>query len=273
MQNNQETSVSQAPSLAATFDYAYSIPKSETMTRLWREVYGDEFPPNEVAAFSFISRSELEAMARELKMSASQTLVDLACGGGGPGLWVARDLGANLVGVDISAVGIAQARARAGEFGMNGRARFQVGDFMATGLESDAFDGAMSVDALWLTFDKASALREVARILKPGARFVFTTWESTIPIPNFPPQVQDHRPLLRAAGFEVELHQETPNWEKHQRGVYEKILAARDALLQEQGEGANFMLNEAAFVTGRVDGTDYLRHSQRMLIVARRKDG
>ncbi len=272
MANVQEPQNPAAPSLANTFNAIYSAKPSSVMEQIWRDVYGDDYPPSEVQAFSFISRSELERIARELKLSANQTMADLACGGGGPGLWVARELDACLIGVDISSVAVAQAKERAKQFGWSDKANFRVGDFAATGLEDASLDGAMSVDAFWLTFDKMAALQEVARVLRVGARFVCTTWESEIPIPNFPPQVQDHQPLLHAAGFQVEHCDELPNWEKHQRGVYEGILARQGELIQERGpHDASFMINEAAFVTGLVDGTDYLERSRRVLVVARRK--
>jgi SAM-dependent methyltransferase len=258
--------------MAGIFDGAYaSATHSPTMARIYREVYGDDVPPAEVAAFSFVSRSELERMARELRLGSDQRFVDLACGGGGPGLWVAQETGAELVGVDISPVAIEQAAGRARQFGLENRATFQVGDFATTGLPKAGFEGAISIDALWLAFDKFAALHEAARILRPGARFIFTTWETTIPIPDFPPQVEDHRPLLIEAGFTVESYEVATNWEQRQRGVYAGILASQEALIQERGEeAAGFMIQEAQQATGLLDGVDYLAHARRIFVVARR---
>jgi ubiquinone/menaquinone biosynthesis C-methylase UbiE len=211
-------------------------------------------------------------MARELQLGRGQTFVDLACGGGGPGLWVAREIGAELVGIDIASVALEQAAQRALEFGLSQKASFKVGDFAATGLLEAAFDGAISIDALWLAFDKLTALQEAARILRPGARFIFTTWEMSIPIPDFPPQVNDHRPLLAEAGFEVERYEETAEWERRQRGVYAGILAAKEALIQERGEqAAGFMIQEAEQATGLLDGVDYLAYARRIFVIARRR--
>lgn len=260
------------PSMADVFDGAYtSASHSPTMARIYREVYGDDVPPAEVAAFSFVSLSELARMARELQLGAGQQFVDLACGGGGPGLWVARETGAAVMGVDISPVAIEQAAGRARQFGLESKATFQVGDFAATSLPEAAFEGAISIDALWLAFDKLAALGEVARILRPGARFIFTTWEITLPIPNFPPQVEDHRPLLRETGFEIESYEEAAEWERRQRGVYAGILASQEALIQERGEeAAGFMIQEAQQATGLLDGVDYLAYARRIFVVARR---
>jgi ubiquinone/menaquinone biosynthesis C-methylase UbiE len=166
------------------------------MERIFREVFGDDVAPAEADAFSFVSRSELDRVGRELRLQPGQTFVDLACGAGGPGLWIARATGLNVCGIDISATGIEQATGRAAAAGMSERARYQVGEFGATGLPTKAFDGAISIDALWLAGDKRAAFAETARILRPGARLVGTTWESSRQIPDFPPQVDDYRPLL-----------------------------------------------------------------------------
>ena len=56
---------------------------------------------------------------------------------------------------------------------------------------------------LWAVPDKAGALREIARILKPGARFAFTNWDRDRTPPGYPPPLGDHRPLLEEAGFAV----------------------------------------------------------------------
>lgn len=267
-----EIQSAEQPEMSDLFNEAYaSSAKSPTMARIFQQVYGDDVAPEEVSAFSLVSLSELHRLARELQLEPGQTIVDLACGGGGPGLWVAREIQANLVGIDISSVAIAQAARRAVEFGLNHRASFKVADFAATGLPDAAFAGAISIDALWLALDKLEALREVARILRPGARFVFTTWDATIPIPGLPPQIDDHRPLLRQAGFEIERYEEAHDSERRQRGIYAGILASKEALIQERGEqAAGFMIQEAEQATGLLDGIDYIAHARRIFVVVRR---
>jgi SAM-dependent methyltransferase len=147
----------------------------------------------------------------------------------------------------------------------------QIRDFVAIGLPAGTLDGVMSVDALWIVPDKAAAVREVARILRPGARFVFTTWDVAVSPAVWPPQVNDHRPLLREAGFTVETYEETSGWEPRQRAVYEGLRGAQANVLAEMGEAAaSGLLAEANLLPGLADGTDYLAHMRRILIVARK---
>ena len=245
--------------------------ESPTRQRIRREFYGDEYPA-EVDPRSFLTWTELRRLALELRVGRGDAFVDLGCGHGGPGLWVAGETGASVVGIDLSEVGIARAREHAQELGLADRVRFEVGDIVATGLPEAGFDGAMSVDTLWAVADKVGAIREIARILRPGARFVFTNWDrDRVPL-GYPPPLGDHRPLLEQARFAVERYDFQPDAEVKRRAYYERVVAAEPTLLQELGEEATSRLMfEAKGTLGLVDGVDYLAHSRRIFVVARKQ--
>ncbi len=206
--------------------------RSETFRKIYREVFGPEFA-EEADATGFLTMTDLRNIAQHLGVGPGDTFVDLACGRGGASLWIARETGASLVGIDISKVAIADAEAMISKFGLNGRAQFQVGDIGATGFPKATFDGAMSIDALFMVPDKIGAMREAAHILKPGARFAFTTWEVDEPM-----RVRDYRPLLEQFGFQVEIYEEIEGWERRQRAVHERIIADKDKLIAEMGKEA-----------------------------------
>lgn len=243
--------------------------ESPTRQRIRREVYGDDYPV-EADPRSYVTLTELRAIARDVRVGPGQTVIDLGCGQGGPGSWVGRETGAALLGIDLSSVGIARAAERARELGVADRARFQVADLTATGLPAASFDAAMSVDVLWAVPDKLGALREAARILKPGARFAFTNWDRDLAPPGYLPPLNDHRPLLEQAGFEVERYQVQPDAEIQRRAVYEAVVAAEQDFVREMGEeGAARLMFEAKGTLGLTDGIDYLAHSRRIYVVAR----
>jgi ubiquinone/menaquinone biosynthesis C-methylase UbiE len=250
--------------IGARFDAIYmGVARSATLRRVQRAVYGAEYP-DEVEPFSFVTRSDLRRIAHALGVGPGGRVVDLACGEGGAGLWVARATGAHVTGMDVSAVAVARAWERVAVGGLESAAQFLVGDFTATGLPSAAFDGAMSIDALWAVPDKASALREVARLLRPGARFIVTTWDFGIAPPD-EPQVADHRPLLHDAGFAVEAYEESATWEHYFRALVAGYQVARNDLAAEIGAAeaektlAHYRRRLALFP-----------HWQRVLIVAQR---
>lgn len=206
--------------------------KSQTIRHIFRDVYGGDWP-EEADPNSFVTLTDLTCFARYLAIGHGQTLIDLGCGRGGPGLWVSPETGANLIGIDISSVAVEHAAQRVSDFGLNNRASFHVADFCATGLADASCDGAMSVDSLNFILDETAAVKEVARILRPGAQFVFTAWEIDNPL-----MVKEYRSVLRDAGFAVDVYNETPDWERRQRAVYEKILAVKDTLIREMGRAS-----------------------------------
>jgi ubiquinone/menaquinone biosynthesis C-methylase UbiE len=236
--------------------------------RLYLEAFGGEYPADE-ATDGYITRSELREMVGRLHAGPGQKIADLGCGRGGPGQWIARATGVELVGIDFSAVALEQARARARRLGINNS--YQSASFDATGLDPASVDGAISIDVIWAIPDKRAGFAETARILKSGARFVFTDWERDLSPPGYPAPVSDHRPLLQATGFEVELRQLRPYADSQRRSFYEKMLARQGELMREVDEKtAESILREARAWLGLLDGVDYLQHSRRVLVAARK---
>ena len=130
-----------------------------------------------------------------------RVLVDVRCGRGAAGLWVAAHTSARLTGVDIAASALAAAGRRARSLGLAGRAEFVLGSFESVPQDNGSVDAAMSIDALLFAPDKQAALVEFGRVLRHGGRLVFTSWDYHSQPVGRPPQVADHRPLLVAAGF------------------------------------------------------------------------
>ena len=130
----------------------------------------------------------------------------------------------------------------------------------------------MSVDTFWAVPDKAGAIGETGRILKPDARFAFTNWDRDLSPPGYPPPLGNHRSLLEQAAFEVEVYEIQPGAEAKRRAFYERVVAAELTLIEEIGdEGAKKLLFEAKSTLGLTDGTDYLAHSRRIFVVARKR--
>lgn len=258
--------------VAAGYDAVYAaIPRSPTLARIWREhAVGPDYPAG-FEHISFVTLTELTVMARELRLDANATFVDLACGLGGPGLWVARETGASLVGIDLSPVAIAGARERAATLGLSNRARFAVGTFAATGLADASCDGAMSVDALQYAPDKQAAFYEAACIMRPGGRLVVACFEldadvvAGLPVFGTDP-VGDYGPSLEHAGFEVTSYAETEGWRERVTGAYQAIVDEKASLMSEMGDAA------CASLLGEVALTLQLQpYRRRVLVTATRR--
>jgi len=246
-------------------------PGSPTLRRLWHEhAEGLDFP-DEFGHISFVTVRQLRRMAVELRLGAGDTLVDLGCGRAGPALWMARETGASLVGVDLSSVAVEQATGRAGELGLGERSRFVQGSFAETTLEASCADGAMSEDAIQYAPDKRAAMVEAARNLREGGRFVFTVFEvdpeRAAGLPGFSADpVSDYRPLLKEAGFDVDVYEGTSGWPEPMTAVYSAVVGARAALEKEMGEVATRALVLEMSMT--LEQRPYLR---RVLVAATKK--
>jgi ubiquinone/menaquinone biosynthesis C-methylase UbiE len=214
---------------AADFDQAFSAATaSPGLRRVW-EVAAPDLPPK-VEPFSFVSASLLRHVAQALGLSPGQTLVDLGCGRGGPGLWLAREADVSLVGVDFSSVAIDQATQRAALFGLADRARFVVGDLTRTGLPGASADAAVSIDAFHFAADPSAAAAEARRVLRPAGRLVLTNWQPEDPGDSRlrPRSRIDWPPLLHNAGFTSIEMQDRAEWHDLYTRVYQVALDLGD---------------------------------------------
>jgi len=191
------------PISSAGFDQAHSVTaRSELVWRLAAQAYGEDYPA-EVQPWGMTTFWVLGRCVSGLRVGPGHLLVDLACGRGGPGLWLARATGASLIGVDWSPVGVEAASARASHFVPADRARFIVGDLAVSGLPDESADAVVCLDSIFFAADRIAALREVHRLLRPAGRYVFTAPEVRTPTQPF--HVPDWTPLLEAAGLLVTL--------------------------------------------------------------------
>jgi SAM-dependent methyltransferase len=210
--------------------------RGRTLRGIYERVYGADYPA-EVQQFGFLSAGDLAMVARELDDFGVTRLLDVGCGTGGPGLWIAREIGAELVGIDIVAEAITDARARAAVLKSAPPAQFMAASVTETGLPDRAFDGVVSFDALWMVIDKRTAFSEIARLLRPGSPLILTTWESA----HLPYQW-----LLEPAGFSGITKLALPESLERQLRVYEEILDSRKEIAAEMGEAAAAVLVEEA---------------------------
>jgi ubiquinone/menaquinone biosynthesis C-methylase UbiE len=111
-------------------------------------------------------------LVERLELEAGARVLDVGCGTGLLARWIAERMGpdGSVVGIDPLADRIDIARSRGGPV------RFEVGQAEDLGAFEDASFDAVSMSAVfhWIS-DKAKALAEVRRVLRPGGRLGVTT--------------------------------------------------------------------------------------------------
>jgi SAM-dependent methyltransferase len=175
---------------------------------------------------SMLTWEGIAEVAAALRLSAGETLLDLACGRGCYGMEIAARTGARLTGVDFSAEALRQAREQARRTGRT--ADFRIGDLTATGLDAGSADAVLCVDAIQFAGEQDAAFRELRRVLVPGGRVVLTCWEPLDPADGrvFARLRQVNlRAALTAAGFASVEVRDRPDWRACERAMWEEATA------------------------------------------------
>jgi SAM-dependent methyltransferase len=127
--------------------------------------------------------AELEPVARAVVAMAALTrgerVIDLACGTGNVALIAAAN-GAQVVGIDAAPRLLEVARERARAQGVD--VDFREGDLLHLPVDDGAADVVLSVFGVIFASDPGAALREMRRVMLPGARAFLSAWIPAGPI-------------------------------------------------------------------------------------------
>jgi 2-polyprenyl-3-methyl-5-hydroxy-6-metoxy-1,4-benzoquinol methylase len=211
-----------------------SIFESKTIRSAWVKSYGDQFWERADVPFSQATNDDIGFLTERMRPGSEMTFADLGCGGGCIGRFLAGEFGANVDGIDVNPLAVRLSEELACKSGMQHHLRFKTGDIANTGWIDNSFDGAVSMDVLLFVADKPAALREISRILKPGARFVGMTWElraasAALTAPAF----ADYPAAFAEAGFIVEVYEETDDWRRLLADALGAVAASADAIRNE----------------------------------------
>ena len=103
-----------------------------------------------------------------LQPKASDHLLDIGCGIGGPARWIAAKYGCHVTGVDLTAEFCEAARELNSLSGLADRVQILHGSALSLPLPDNSFDRAYSQAALMNISDKRGVFREALRVLRPG---------------------------------------------------------------------------------------------------------
>jgi SAM-dependent methyltransferase len=142
-------------------------------------------------------RPTYEEAIRRVGISAGRRVLEVGCGTG-VFLRLAADVGAEVHGIDASQALLELARERVPE------ADLRVGDLESLPYEDDGFDVVAGFNAFFFAVDMVAALREAARVARPGAPVVIQVWGrhersdlepmKAVVRPFFPPRPPDAPP-------------------------------------------------------------------------------
>ena len=116
-------------------------------------------------------------LVEALDPQPGQTILELAAGAGDTGFMVTERIGpgGRLIQTDFAPNMVEAAKSEAGKLGL-GNVENRVLNAEEMDLEDDSVDGAICRWGYMLMADAAAALRETARVLRPGGRLAFAAW-------------------------------------------------------------------------------------------------
>jgi cyclopropane fatty-acyl-phospholipid synthase-like methyltransferase len=155
---------------AGHYNANYGNFQSELYAQIRREAFGEDIGQN-----SWLTSDEQDRFMEWLDLSPGQTLLDVACGAGGPALRIVASTGCSVVGIDVHEEAVTTARSLAAQRGLAERADFRSTNATGPLPFSDAtFDAISCIDAINHFPDRSGVLAEWTRLLKVGGRLLFT---------------------------------------------------------------------------------------------------
>jgi SAM-dependent methyltransferase len=163
---------------------------------------------------------------RHARLQPGETVLDLGSGAGNDCFVARHEVGerGRVIGVDMTAEMIAQARANLAKLGY-GNVEFRLGEIEHLPVESGTIDCVISNCVLNLVPDKRRAFAEIRRVLRPGGRLCVSDIVATGPLPEAVREVaalyvgcvagalpeSEYLAAVRAAGLEaVEIAEARP---------------------------------------------------------------
>ena len=173
----------------------------------------EEIFPHDQDHYGGLAANDALAIAADIR--TDDLVLDLCCGLGGPARYQALARRCRVIGLDYHEGRVKGAADLTRRVNLARRVRFLRGDAQALPFPADTFDGALSQEAMLHVPDKAKALAEVFRVLKPSAHFAFTDWTAGYDLTDADralmwkgiaahslQSINQYLVLLKAAGFD-----------------------------------------------------------------------
>lgn len=228
------------------YDSAYGNFATAILEQVRREAFGKDIGQN-----NWLTADEYLRFFKWLELKSTSNVLEIACGSGGPALFMARTVGCRILGIDNNENGIATASQMAQEQSLDSRLRFQLADAsQPLPFEDELFDSIVCIDAINHLPNRSHVLAEWYRVLKPDGRILFTdpivvtgllsneeiAIRSSIGYFLFAPVGEDER-LLKEASFElIRCEDVTENEVKVSRRWHDARAKRGDDLLKIEGE-------------------------------------
>ena len=111
-------------------------------------------------------------LAKTAKIKSKDRVLDAGCGIGGSSIWIAKNLEAEVTGLNVHEGQLKIARYLSKKNKVESLVKFVKGDFTDTGFPDSYFDAVFGLESICYAENKKDFLKETRRILKNNGRMV-----------------------------------------------------------------------------------------------------
>jgi SAM-dependent methyltransferase len=159
--------------MKATFEFysgTYRDFAEELYDQIRKETHGEDIGQN-----SWLTANEYRGLFTLLKLSSRKKILEVASGSGGPAIFMVKETGCHLTGIDISESGIATAQKSAMQNGVKEKTKFLKADGAEPlSFDDESFDVVICMDSMNHLKNRDKVLKEFRRVLKSGGRLLYT---------------------------------------------------------------------------------------------------
>jgi ubiquinone/menaquinone biosynthesis C-methylase UbiE len=148
----------------------YKIFAEELYQEIRKETYGKD-----IGQTSWLTADECRKIFSILKLTPDKKVLEIGSGSGGPAVFLVKETGCHLTGIDINENGINNAHTLKTEAGLENKITFLQADASEPLPFSDeSFDVVISLDSINHFKNRGKVLKEFYRVLKKEGQLLYT---------------------------------------------------------------------------------------------------
>lgn len=148
----------------------YKNYSDEIYMAIRNETFGEDIGQN-----SWLTADEYRGFFSILRLTKDARVLEIASGSGGPALFMVKETGCHLTGLEYDTNGVDNSLKLAEANGLSAQTVFKHGDASEPlPFEDNSFDALFTIDAINHLKNRQSVLKEFYRVLKPCGKLLYT---------------------------------------------------------------------------------------------------
>ena len=152
------------------FYSSYKNYSEDSYQAIRKETFGEDIGQN-----SWLTVEEYRKIFSLLQLAPGKRVLEIASGSGGPAMFMVKETGCLLTGLEFNDHGVSHAKKLAEENGLSDKISFQEGDASKPlPFPDDSFDAVVCIDSINHFNDRGKVLGEFKRVLNHRGKLLYT---------------------------------------------------------------------------------------------------